>query len=145
MGHIHTGDYYSVININKIVPSAETWMDQETVTQSEVSQKEKQISYINAYMSNLGKQHTSLFIFLKWQSQNLNQTDISWAQDLTDLIVSNNRPNSLQRFWLSLHLLFCITYEWRLQVECNSSISKEVPRKTARPVFLHWRTSTLQI
>ena len=35
---------------------AETWMDLETVTQSEVSQKEKkQISYINTYMWNLKK------------------------------------------------------------------------------------------
>ena len=33
----------------------ETWMDLETVIQSEVSQKEKQISYINACMWNLEK------------------------------------------------------------------------------------------
>ena len=34
----------------------ETWMDVETVIQSEVkSEREKQISYINAYMWNLEK------------------------------------------------------------------------------------------
>ena len=33
--------YCSTIKRNKIVPFAETWMDLETVTQSEVSQKEK--------------------------------------------------------------------------------------------------------
>ena len=43
---------------NKIVPFAETWMDLETVIQTEVSQKEKDkyhILYINAYMWNLEK------------------------------------------------------------------------------------------
>ena len=34
-------EYYSAIKRNEIVPSAETWMDPETVIQSEVSQKEK--------------------------------------------------------------------------------------------------------
>ena len=34
-------EYYSAIKRNKIVPFAETWMDLETVIQSEVTQKEK--------------------------------------------------------------------------------------------------------
>ena len=34
-------EYYSGIRGNEIVPFAETWMDLETVIQSEVSQKEK--------------------------------------------------------------------------------------------------------
>ena len=34
-------EYYSAIKRNKIVPFAETWMDLETVIQSEISQKEK--------------------------------------------------------------------------------------------------------
>ena len=34
-------DHYSAIKRNKIVPFAETWMDLETVIQSEVSQEEK--------------------------------------------------------------------------------------------------------
>ena len=34
-------EYYAAIKRNKIVPFAETWMDLETVIQSEVSQKEK--------------------------------------------------------------------------------------------------------
>ena len=33
--------YYSAIKRNEIVQFAETWMDLETVIQSEVSQKEK--------------------------------------------------------------------------------------------------------
>ena len=36
-------DYYSAINRNKIMLFAEIWLDLETIIQSEVSQKEKQI------------------------------------------------------------------------------------------------------
>ena len=43
-------EYYSAIKRNKIGSFVETWMDLETFIQSEVSQKAKQISYINAYM-----------------------------------------------------------------------------------------------
>ena len=32
------------------MPFADTWMDLETVKESEVSQKEKQIPYIDTYM-----------------------------------------------------------------------------------------------
>ena len=41
MWYINTMEYYSAIKRNEIVPFAETWMDLETVIQSEVSQKEK--------------------------------------------------------------------------------------------------------
>ena len=34
-------EYYAAIKKNEIVPFAETWMDLETVIQSEVSQKNK--------------------------------------------------------------------------------------------------------
>ena len=46
-------EYYSAIKRNEIGSCVETWMDLETVIQSEVSQKVKQISDINAYMWNL--------------------------------------------------------------------------------------------
>ena len=39
--YIYTMDYYSAIKRNKIESFVETWMDLETVIQSEVSQKEK--------------------------------------------------------------------------------------------------------
>ena len=49
-------EYYSAIKRNKTVSFAETWMDLETVIQSEVkSEREKQISFVNAYMWNLEK------------------------------------------------------------------------------------------
>ena len=38
---IYTMEYYSAIKRNEIVPFAETWMDLETVIQSEISQKVK--------------------------------------------------------------------------------------------------------
>ena len=41
MWYIYTMEYYSAIKRNETVPFAETWMDLETVIQSEVSQKEK--------------------------------------------------------------------------------------------------------
>ena len=46
-------EYYSAIKRNEIGSFVETWMDLETVIQSEMSEREKQISYINAYMWNL--------------------------------------------------------------------------------------------
>ena len=42
---IHTMEYYSAIEKNEIGSFVETWMDLETVVQSEASQKEKNIEY----------------------------------------------------------------------------------------------------
>ena len=41
MWYIHTMEYYSAINKNKIMPFAATWMDLEIVILSEVSQTKK--------------------------------------------------------------------------------------------------------
>ena len=41
MWYIYTMEYYSAIKRNKIESFADTWMDLETVIQSEVSQKER--------------------------------------------------------------------------------------------------------
>ena len=49
---VHAYSGILAINRNKTVPFAEMWMDLETVIQSEVSQKEKKISYNIAYMWN---------------------------------------------------------------------------------------------
>ena len=43
--YVETMEYYSATKRNKIVPFAEMWMGLETVIQSEVSQREKQILY----------------------------------------------------------------------------------------------------
>ena len=41
MWYIYTMEYYSAIKKNTIMPFVGTWMDLESVIQSEVSQKEK--------------------------------------------------------------------------------------------------------
>ena len=41
MWNIYTMEYYSAIKRNEIVPFAETWIDLETVIQSEINQKKK--------------------------------------------------------------------------------------------------------
>ena len=54
MRYIYTMEYYSAIKRNEIGSFVETWMNLETVIQSEVSQKEeKQILYANTYIWNL--------------------------------------------------------------------------------------------
>ena len=56
MWYIHIMEYYSAIKRNEIGSSVETWMDLETVIQSEVCQKEKnKYRIFNAYMWNLKK------------------------------------------------------------------------------------------
>ena len=56
MWYIYTMEHYTAIKRNKIVPFAETWMDPETVIESEVSQKEKNkyriISLISGIQTN---------------------------------------------------------------------------------------------
>ena len=54
MWYIYAMEYYSAIKRNEIMTFAETWIDLETVIQSEASQKEKN-KYINTYRWNLEK------------------------------------------------------------------------------------------
>ena len=51
---MYTMEYYSVSKRNEIGSFVETWMDLESVVQSEVSQ-DKNSKYINACMWNLEK------------------------------------------------------------------------------------------
>ena len=55
MWHIYTGEHYSAIKRNEIELFVVRWMDLETVIQSEVSEKEKQMPYANTYIWNLKK------------------------------------------------------------------------------------------
>ena len=61
MWHMYTMEYYSAIKKNEIMPFAATWMDFEIIILSEVSQRERQISYIT-YMWYL-KYDTDEFIY----------------------------------------------------------------------------------
>ena len=53
--YIYAMEYYSAIKRNEIASFVETWMDLETVIQSEVSQKEENKHHILTYMWNLEK------------------------------------------------------------------------------------------
>ena len=55
MWYIYTMEYYSTIKRNKIGSFVETWMDLETVTQSEVSQKEKNKYHILTHICGIWK------------------------------------------------------------------------------------------
>ena len=58
MWYIYTMEYYSAIKRNKIGSFVETWMDLESVTQSEVSQKEKNKYRILAHVCGIQKNGT---------------------------------------------------------------------------------------
>ena len=58
MWYIYTVEYYSAIERNKIGSFVETWMDLETVIQSEVSQKEKNKYCILIHICGTEKNHT---------------------------------------------------------------------------------------
>ena len=60
MWHIYTMEYYSAIKRNEIELLVVRWMDLESVIQSEVSQKEKQMLYANTYIWNLKKKNMVL-------------------------------------------------------------------------------------
>ena len=53
MWYIYTVEYYSAIKRNEIGLFVEMWMDLETVTQSEVSQKEKNKYYILSHICRI--------------------------------------------------------------------------------------------
>ena len=53
MVYIYTMEYYSAIKKNKIVPSAATWSELETLILSEVSQKEKDKYHIISFVSGI--------------------------------------------------------------------------------------------
>ena len=48
--YIYTTQYYSAIKRNLFELVLMRWMNLELIIQSEVSQREKQVSYINVYM-----------------------------------------------------------------------------------------------
>ena len=51
--YIYTVEYYSVVKRNTLESVLMRWMDLEPVIQSDKSEKERQIQYINAYIWNL--------------------------------------------------------------------------------------------
>ena len=58
MLYMYTTEYYSAIKMNEMGSFLETWMDLETVTQSEVSQKEKNKYHILMHVCGTQKNGT---------------------------------------------------------------------------------------
>ena len=55
MWYIYTMEYYSTIKRNDFESIVVRWMNLEPVIQREMSEREKQILYINTYIWNLEK------------------------------------------------------------------------------------------
>ena len=55
--YIYTMDYYSAIKSNTFESVLMRWMNLESIIQSEVSQKEREILYSNAYIRDLEKRY----------------------------------------------------------------------------------------
>ena len=53
MWYIYTTEYYSAIKRSKIMPFAATWMELETLTLSELSQKEKDKYHMLSLISGI--------------------------------------------------------------------------------------------
>ena len=67
---LHTTEYYSAIKKNKIMPFAATWMNLDIIILSEVSQRERQVSYDITYMWNLKSNTNEMIYKRKTDSQN---------------------------------------------------------------------------
>ena len=52
MWFVYTVEYYTAIRRNKIGLFVDTWMNLMTVIQSEIREREKQISYVNIYVES---------------------------------------------------------------------------------------------
>ena len=58
MWHIHTMEYFSAIKRNEIRSFVETWIDLETVIQSELSQKVKNNYHLLTHIHGIKKNGT---------------------------------------------------------------------------------------
>ena len=68
-------EYYSAIKRNEIGSFVETWMDLETVVQSEVSQKEKNKYHILKHICGIWKKTVQINLFAKqkWRQRRREQ------------------------------------------------------------------------
>ena len=75
MWYIYTTEYYSAIKRNGTGSSVVTWMNLESVIQSEVSQKEKTNMYINAYTWNPKKKKWCRWTYLQGRKERVRQKE----------------------------------------------------------------------
>ena len=76
MQHIYIMEYYSAIKRNKIRLFAGTWMDPETVIQSEVSQKEENKYHILRYICGTQKNGTDEWVCRAEIETQMQRTDV---------------------------------------------------------------------
>ena len=79
MWYIYTMEYYSAIKRNELGSFVETWMDIETVTQSEVSQKEKNKYRILTHICGIQKNGTDELVCKAEIETQMQRTNI-WTQ-----------------------------------------------------------------
>ena len=70
MWYIYTMGYYSAIKRNAFESVLMKWMNLEPIIQSEVSQKEREISYANAYIWNIYMESIKINLFVRQQCRN---------------------------------------------------------------------------
>ena len=115
--YIYTMQYYSAIKRNLFELVLMRWMNLELITQSEVSQREKQVSYINAYIHNPFLLPPPIPLTCPPQPQSLPRVpcfirvpslDPSWLRltghcPCTVLSLKSDRPSGIWRHWWPNH------------------------------------------
>ena len=76
MWYIYTMEYYSAIKRNEIGSFVETWVDLETVIQSEVSQKEKNKYHILTHICGIQKNCTDEPVFRAEIETHMQRTNV---------------------------------------------------------------------
>ena len=89
---VHTQWNYSAIKRNTFESVLMKWMNLEPITQNKVSQKEKEISYTNAYIWNLERWYQKIYL----QSSN-GETDIE------NRLMDMGRGEERVRLWKEEH------------------------------------------
>ena len=108
MWYIYTMEYYSAIKRNKTESFVETWMDLETVIQSEVSQKEKNKYHVLTHICGTQKNGTDEAVCRAEIETQMQRTNVWtprgesgrgwgwWCDELGD--------------WIDMYTLMCIKW-----------------------------------
>ena len=129
MWYIYTMEYYSAIKKNKIMPFAATWMELETHTEWNKSERERQIPYDITYIWNL----------IYDTKEPFHRKETHGLRDQTcgcqgggggsgmDGVLGVNRCRLLPLKWISNEILLCSTgnYVWSLMTEADNVQKKE--------------------
>ena len=118
MWYIYTMEYYSAIKRNATESFVVMWMNPESITQSEVSQKKK-MSYINSYRWNLKKWHWPTYL----QGRN-RDTDVE--NRLTDMEGKEKWDEVREYHWHVCTTMYKIDNQWGLLSNTGGSAPRSV-------------------